>query len=237
MVVVVNRLSIGSTLKCISCSLSGVMLCFIFMMMALPVFLPSQAYAECGQLTDNYDSYSLIYDEKQFKDCWYFGIGAGVSQLDSFSDVDVSVFDASEDSSSGASIRFGKLVSPNLIIEGQYTKLGNSVIRNIGAPSLGFSEGSLDYSAFSLMAGVYSISSVRQHQFRGFLKGGLVNVSISDSGFDGSVSIEQNSSTHFGFSLGMDWYRSQSPWQIRGEYGYFAEDAQFIGISILRYLE
>jgi len=149
----------------------------------------------------------------------FAGVGAGLSFLDP--DTGATPFSVEDDQDTGVKIFGGFDISPisrNLSVEAFWADLGEAVLDNSSR---------IDYSLYG--AGLsYGMGSVRTPRLSGFLEAGIARLDAS-----GNVPFVQQDETLLFFGIAGS-FAIQRHWFLQLEYEYFAEDAQFISLSIVR---
>jgi hypothetical protein len=149
----------------------------------------------------------------------FVGIGAGLSFLDP--DTASTPFSVRDDQDTGAKVFAGFDLTPisgNLSVEAFWADLGEATLNN---------NGKVDYSLYG--AGLsYGIGSVRAPRFSAFVEAGVAQLDTS-----ANVPFTQEDDTLIFFGVAGS-YAIRRHWFLQLEYEYFAEDAQFVSLSIVK---
>jgi hypothetical protein len=149
----------------------------------------------------------------------FAGVGAGLSFLDP--DTATTPFSVEDDQDTGMKVFGGFDLSPisrNLSVEAFWADLGEATLTN---------NGKIDYSLYG--AGLsYGIGSVRAPRLSGFLEAGVARLDAN-----ANVPFVQQDETLMFFGVAGS-FAIQRHWFLQLEYEYFAEDAQFISLSIVK---
>ena len=149
----------------------------------------------------------------------FVGVGAGLSFLDP--DTATTPFSVEDDQDTGMKVFAGFDLSPisrNLSVEAFWADLGEATLDN---------NGMIDYSLYG--AGLsYGIGSVRAPRVSAFLEAGLARLDAN-----ANVPFIQQDETLLFFGVAGS-FAIQRHWFLQLEYEYFAEDAQFISLSIVK---
>jgi hypothetical protein len=149
----------------------------------------------------------------------FVGVGAGLSFLDP--DTAATPFSVEDDQDTGVKIFAGMDISPisrNLSVEAFWADLGEAALDN---------NSRVDYSLYG--AGLsYGLGSVRTPRLSAFLEAGIARLDAS-----ANVPFVQQDETLMFFGIAGS-FAIQRHWFLQLEYEYFAEDAQFISLSIVK---
>jgi hypothetical protein len=149
----------------------------------------------------------------------FAGIGAGLSFLDP--DTAATPFSVEDDQDTGMKVFAGFDLSPisrNLSLEAFWAELGEATLNN---------NGRIDYSLYG--AGLsYGIGSVQAPRLSAFLEAGIARLDAS-----ANVPFVQQDETLMFLGVAGS-FAIQRHWFLQLEYEYFAEDAQFISLSIVK---
>jgi hypothetical protein len=160
----------------------------------------------------------LAAQERAYADA-FAGVGAGLSFLDP--DTATTPFSVEDDQDTGIKIFGGFDLSPisrNLSVEAFWADLGEAALSNSGR---------IDYSLYG--AGLsYGIGSVRAPRLSAFLEAGVARLDAN-----ANVPFVQQDETLMFFGVAGS-FAIQRHWFLQLEYEYFAEDAQFISLSIVK---
>lgn len=149
----------------------------------------------------------------------FVGAGAGISSLDP--DTSGTPFSIGDDQDNGFKV-FGGFdltpISPNLSVEGFWADLGQATLNDGGV---------VDYSLYG--AGLmYGIGSVAAPRFSGFIEGGVARLEI-----DANVPFRQEDDTSLFIGIAGSFAVRRHLF-VQLEYQYFAEDAQFLSLSLVK---
>lgn len=149
----------------------------------------------------------------------FLGLGAGLSKLDP--DTAGTPFSVTDDQDAGFKA-FGGIdltpISPLLSAEVFWADLGQATLED---------RGNVDYTAYG--AGLsLGVSSTNAPRFSAFVKGGIAQLDISA---DIPVSQDKDTSLYLGVAGS---YAVRRNWYLQLEYDYFAQDAQFLSLSIVK---
>ena len=149
----------------------------------------------------------------------FVGVGGGLSMLDP--DTSATPFSLEDDQDIGYKVFAGfdlTSVSRNLSLEAFWADLGQAVLDN---------SGKVDYSLYG--AGLsYGIGSVRAPRLSAFVEAGVAQLDTS-----ANVPFMQEDDTLIFFGVAGS-FAIRRHWFLQLEYEYFAEDAQFLSLSIVR---
>jgi hypothetical protein len=149
----------------------------------------------------------------------FVGVGAGLSFLDP--DTAATPFSVEDDQDTGVKIFAGMDISPisrNLSVEAFWADLGEAALDN---------NSRIEYSLYG--AGLsYGMGSVRTPRLSAFLEAGIARLDAS-----ANVPFVQQDETLMFFGIAGS-FAIQRHWFLQLEYEYFAEDAQFISLSIVK---
>src|SRR5690606_5407042 len=150
---------------------------------------------------------------------FFVGVGGGLSMLDP--ETSATPFSLEDDQDIGYKIFAGFDLTPisgNLSLEAFWADLGQAVLDN---------NGKVDYSLYG--AGLsYGIGSVRAPRFSAFVEAGVAQLDTS-----ANVPFMQEDDTLIFFGVAGS-FAIRRHWFLQLEYEYFAEDAQFISLSIVK---
>jgi hypothetical protein len=149
----------------------------------------------------------------------FIGGGAGMSRLTP--DTEGTPFSVSDNGDYGYKV-FGGFdltpLSPNLSVEAFWADLGQTELGNVGT---------LDYTVYG--GGLlYGIGSVKMPRVSGYLELGVTQLDI-----DSDIVFQQEESTSLFFGLAGSFAIGRHLF-LQLEYEYFAEDAQFISLSLVK---
>lgn len=145
----------------------------------------------------------------------YIGIGGGMSWLEP--ETKDTTLDVDDDSDVGARLILGYEVSRYLAIEGTIANLGEATIK----PS-----GNVEYTHYGIGA-VYNFFG----RAEGFTP--IVSLGIGQIDNGGSVLSEREEDILGYVGVGLE-YEFGSAFALRGEYQYFAEDAQLLSLNVIK---
>lgn len=149
----------------------------------------------------------------------FVGVGGGLSMLDP--DTSATPFSLQDDQDIGYKVFAGFDLTPisgNLSLEAFWADLGQAVLDN---------SGKVDYSLYG--AGLsYGIGSVRAPRFSAFVEAGVAQLDTS-----ANVPFMQEDDTLVFFGVAGS-FAIRRHWFLQLEYEYFAEDAQFLSLSIVK---
>ncbi|HEX7062171.1 MAG TPA: Calx-beta domain-containing protein [Woeseiaceae bacterium] len=150
----------------------------------------------------------------------FVGGGAGMSRLTP--DTGDTPFSVSDNGDYGYKV-FGGFdltpLSPNLSVEAFWADLGETALGNVGK---------LEYSVYGggLM---YGVGSVKAPRVSGYLELGVTRLDIQ-----GDIAFEQEESTSLFFGLAGSFALGRTVF-LQLEYEYYADDAQFISLSLVKH--
>lgn len=149
----------------------------------------------------------------------FVGVGGGLSFLDP--DTASTPFSLEDDQDTGVKVFAGfdlTRISGNLSVEAFWADLGEATLNN---------EAKVDYSLYG--AGLsYGIGSVRAPRFSAFVEAGVAQLDTS-----ANVPFTQEDDTLMFFGVAGS-YAIRRHWFLQLEYEYFAEDAQFLSLSLVK---
>jgi hypothetical protein len=149
----------------------------------------------------------------------FVGVGAGLSSLDP--ETSGTPFSVVDDQDAGFKVFGGfdlTALSRNLSVEVFWADLGQAALED---------RGNVDYSVYG--AGLsFGASSATAPRLSGFVEAGIVGLDIS-----ADVPFQQEEDTSLFFGIAGS-YAIRRHWFLQLEYEYFAEDAQFLSLSIVK---
>lgn len=152
----------------------------------------------------------------------YLGVGTGLSQLDP--DTGTTGFRVADDSDVGLKLLLGYEVTDHFSVEFSGGPLGESKLETSANPP---EKGKVDYKVYSAF-GVINILRERDG-FNPIVKIGVSQISNTASG---NVPFERSQDLLLSAGLGLE-YELPNQVAFRGEYEYFAEDAQAFTLSVI----
>jgi hypothetical protein len=149
----------------------------------------------------------------------FIGVGGGLSNLEP--ETAGTPFSVADNQDFGLKVFAGfdlTAISPHLSVEGFWSNLGQATLQERGA---------VDYSVYG--AGLsFGASIPNSPRLSVFVEGGLAQLDVS-----ANVPFDQQQDTTLFFGLAGN-YAIRRHWYLQLEYEYFAEDAQFLSLSIVK---
>ena len=155
---------------------------------------------------------------------WYVGGGIGASWLDP--ETSGSAYRITDDQDFAWHVLGGYRINPNFSVELAYTDLGGADLQNTTS---GVSAGDISYRQTTLGV-LWSPTMKPDLTWRPYLKGG---VNYSDPSWDQGALITDDWGGFAG--IGIEKFLERNDFALRAEFTFYAEDAQALNFSIVKY--
>lgn len=169
------------------------------------------------------------YRKGDFNDCWFVGLGVGVSHLDP--EGQVNGWSTDDDSSQGMSVFLGQQFRPHWFWELNYVDAGEA---SLGHPNPALeellSDAAVEYQIPSLMVGYHLWDKPRGFDLYG--KAGVSRISTSAN--DHRIGQDQQTSVQLALGVGVKYGFHTTPWDISLELDSYDRDANFLSLRLTR---
>lgn len=167
--------------------------------------------------------------DKGSSNCWYAGVGGGVSQLDP--EGSSNGWSTDDDQGAGYEVHIGQQFTPHWYWEFNYAEPGEAGLGNPD-PALAalIPDAAIEYKIPSLSAGYYLWN--RSDGWNLYGKAGISAIDTKSN--SPAIEVDQESSVQWVFGAGVQYRFKNSPWFSRLEFTNYDRDAKFVALKVSR---